>query len=226
MKPSPLLLLTLSTSIITFQYAFAQNHADAPTPFPMPDNRVADSYAIYSILMPVGETARKNWPHDLWLVRDTTQTFIPPNEPCRPAVTSQRPTDNSTNPHVAVTPSEDRRHDYEEILEDWDSHCHDRILLDRHAWHTTVPVLLLDEKAQSNFQAMRDSTVSGTVDPYQGAPALYGFSMVFFNKAHSVALVYATQWCGNLCAEGMWIALALEDGQWKRLKWSAVYSVS
>lgn len=226
MKPALLLLLTLSMSVITSQSAFAQNSADASAPIPMPDNRAADSYAIYSVLMPVGETAGKNWTRKLWLVRDTTQAFIPLNEPCKPTTAKQTPPDSPTNPHVAVTPSEDRRRDYEEILEDWDSHCHDRLLLDRDAWHTSVPVLLLNEQAQSDFQVRRNSDVSGVVDPYEGAPALYGFSMVLFNKAHNVAMVYATQWCGGWCGDGLWVALALEEGQWKRLRWDSVYSIS
>ncbi len=192
----------------------------------MPDNRAADSYAIYSMLMPVGETAGENWPHKRWLVRDTTQAFISPNEPCKPTTAKQNPTDSPTNPHVAVTPSEDRKHDYEEILEDWDSHCHDRLFLARDAWHTTVPVLLLNAEAQSDFQVRRNPDFSGGVDPFEGAPALYGFSMAFFNRAHSVALVYATQWCGGLCGEGFWVALALEEGHWKRLSWGSVYSIS
>jgi len=57
-------------------------------------------------------------------------------------------------------------------------------------------------------------------------PALYGFSEVYFNAHHTVALVYATHWCGALCGQGFWVALALEDGQWKPLRWSATTWIS
>lgn len=142
MKPSLILVLTLSIAVVSPHSAFAQKSVDPSAPMPMPANRVAESYAIYSMLMPVGETAGRDWPHKLWLVRDTTLEMTPPNEPCKSTTSKQRPADYPTNPHVAVTPSEDRRRDYEEILEDWDSHCQDRLLLDRDAWHTSVPVLL------------------------------------------------------------------------------------
>lgn len=85
---------------------------------------------------------------------------------------------------------------------------------------------LLNEEAQSDFQVRRDSNVGGAVDPYAGAPALYGFSAVFFNNSRNVALVYVTQWCGGLCGEAYWVALALEEGRWKKLKWGTVYSIS
>lgn len=37
----------------------------------------------------------------------------------------------------------------------------------------------------------------------------------------TVALVYATQWCGMLCGQGLWLAFALENGEWKPLNWNA-----
>jgi hypothetical protein len=131
------------------------------------------------------------------------------------------------NPHVAVRPSADHAQDFAEILEDWDSHCHDRVLLDRDGWHTSVPVLLLDSKAQGEYAKSRfQANVSGEPKPYEGAPSLYGFSLVYFNKAHTVALVYATHYCGTLCAEGFWVALAFENGSWKRLNWDSSRWVS
>ena len=39
----------------------------------MPGNSAADSYAMYSMLMPVGETVGKELLHKRWLVRDTAQ---------------------------------------------------------------------------------------------------------------------------------------------------------
>ncbi|HEX4066030.1 MAG TPA: hypothetical protein VHZ09_08385 [Acidobacteriaceae bacterium] len=53
-------------------------------PVAMPADVAADSYAIYSSLMPLGETANKSWPHEYWLVREATVTAVPPKKPCRP----------------------------------------------------------------------------------------------------------------------------------------------
>src|ERR1043165_3224743 len=104
-----------------------------PAAIAMPADRTADSYSIYSSLMPLGETADKGWPHDLWLVQDTTATVVAPHEPCNPGP----PPDHRAlgmNPHVAVHPTSNLQQDFVEILEDFALHCHDRLTLDRNAW--------------------------------------------------------------------------------------------
>ena len=162
---------------------------EGQTAIAMPEDRKAAAYLIYSMLMPLGETAGKNWPHKLWLVQDITVSVIPANEPCKIYVTSKddRPL-VAMNPHVAVKPSANQAQDFAEILEDWDRHCHDRILLDRDGWHTSVPVVLMDSKARADYWAarnkvIRDEADQREVDQYEGAPSLYGFSSVFFNKS-------------------------------------------
>jgi hypothetical protein len=67
---------------------------------------------------------------------------------------------------------------------------------------------------------------SDTTAKYRGAPALYGFSEVYFNANHTAALVYATDWCGNLCAHGFWVAFAFERGRWQRLNWNSTMWIS
>ncbi len=201
--------------------------AAKPTaPILMPVDRASDSYRIYSSLMPLGETAGKAWPHKLWLVQNTTVTVISPDEPCQVKPTSQPDAASllsmGMNPHVAVRPSDDRRQDFVEILKDWDGHCHDRILLDPNAWHTSVPVRLLNPAAQERYRASRTNAHrNSNTDNFSDAPALYGFSEVFFNSAHTVALVYATHYCGRLCGQGFWVALELQNGVWKPLPWDS-----
>ena len=124
------------------------------------------------------------------------------------------------NPHVVVKPSDDRKQDFVEILEDWDRHYHDRISLDPRAWHTTVPVKLLDSKAHGDLSRFSVANSVENIHLNEGAPSLYGFSLVFFNKTHTVALVYATHWCGVVCGEGYWVALTLQNGTWNQLDWN------
>lgn len=183
----------------------------------MPADRAEDSYRIYSSLMPLGETAGKNWPRELWLVRDITVTIVSSDLPCQPD--SKSVDASSMNPHVAIHPTDDHREDFDEILQDFDKHCHDPIRLDPNAWKLPVPVRLLNSKQQAEFGTTRGFPERNAEDNYKGAPALYGFSEVYFNAKHTVALVYATHYCGSLCGEGFWIALALEGGEWKRLRW-------
>jgi hypothetical protein len=206
-----------------------QNKTPAPAVIPMPSNRAVDSYIIYSSLIPLGETANKDWPHDLWLVKDATITVVPPDQPCRPkpkTVNAAR-FDSTMNPHIAVHPPDDRKPDFAEILEDFDAHCHDSVALSPSPtlWQTGAPVHLLTPAEQQAFRDVRN-TRAETPPKYKGAAALYSFSEVYFNARHTVALVYATHWCGGLCGQGMWIALALENGHWKQLHWNATFWIS
>jgi hypothetical protein len=122
------------------------------------------------------------------------------------------------NRYMRIHPPEDSRSDFAEILEDFDRHCHDRLSLDADAWKPPVPVHLLNTKEQDEFRKSRMER-SAAAQKYKGAAALYGFSEVYFNRNHTVAMVYATHWCGNLCGQGFWLAFALEKDEWKPLRW-------
>jgi len=130
----------------------------------------------------------------------------------------------SMNPHSAVRPLKVREEDFKEILQDFDTHCHERLSLSATAWRTTVPVHLLAPAEQIEFESTRWENADEAV--YKGAPALYGFSEVYFNDHHTVDLVYATQRCGGLCAEGFWFAFTLENGQWKQQHWPSIQMIS
>jgi hypothetical protein len=76
-------------------------------------------------------------------------------------------------------------------LTDFDSHCHERLSLSSDSWKAELPVHLLNQVEQDEFQASRNFS-SATADKYKGSPALYAFSQVFFNAHHTVATVYDT----------------------------------
>jgi hypothetical protein len=209
----------------------ASKAAALPSAIPMPQDRSADSYRIYSKLVPLGETAGEGWPHDLWLIRDTTEAPVPSDEPCAPTRGSacSESFASSMNPHAAVHPTADRSQDFAEILEDFDRHCHDRVMLEANNLTLSAPVRLLNREEQEEFVQSRNKRPaerSAEAAKFAGAPALYGFSEVYFNHAHTVALVYATHWCGGLCGQGMWLAFALSNGQWKALRWNATTWIS
>jgi hypothetical protein len=186
----------------------------------MPIDRTVDSYQIYSALLPFGETADKGRPHSLWAVKDATVTVVPPDEPCwqQPNSSPAARYSSTMNPHIAVHPPANRSLDFEEILADFDAHCHERVILIPGAFNTAAPVRILTPVEQDDFHASR--SISSPAGPkYGGSPALFGFTEVYFNRRHTVALVYATHWCGDLCGQGMWVAFGLEDGKWRDLHW-------
>ena len=202
----------------------AQVQQQGPEPTATPADRVSDSFQIYSALIPLGETAGPNWPHDLWLIADATITAVTLNSPCNP---EQDDSDRrhrahvSMNPHLAIHFPDEYLLDGREILADFDAHCHERWTLDGGTWAVNGPLRLLTQKEQAEFS----STRFGPPPPkeisakYKGAPALYSFSGVYFNHTHTVAIVYATHWCDGLCAEGFWVGFIYDGQQWVKQNW-------
>ena len=201
----------------------AQGGAMAPLPaVPMPQDRAGDSYSIYQELMPVGELGSKGWPRDLWLLSDTTVSIVPPNVGCLPDDYGR--SGGNMNPHTAVVPPSDAVQDFNEMLEDFDRTCHERVHLTPESFTMVVPLRLLTPSEQDEFVTTRYDPNAGPqgdllTAKYKGAPGLSSFSQVYFNAHHTVAMVYATGWCGGVCQQSYWQVLGVENGQWKRLGW-------
>jgi hypothetical protein len=80
-----------------------------------------------------------------------------------------------------------------------------------------------EEFRQTRSPELKDSPAAAR---YKGAAAIYGFSEVYFNAPHPVALVFAAHWCGGLCGQGFWVAFALQGGVWKPLQWRSSSRIS
>jgi hypothetical protein len=189
-------------------------------PVPMPQDRAADSYRIYTVLLPVGELANPGWSRDMWLLSDTTLSLVPPDENCL----TQYSDGINMNPHVAIEAPADRRQEFGELLDDFDRRCHERVQLTPESFNLVVPLKLLNQDEQDEFIRTRFDPNSGREGDmltarYRGAPGLSRFSEVYFNAHHTLAMVYANDWCGGLCAQSYWEVVGLEDGTWKRLNW-------
>jgi hypothetical protein len=195
----------------------------------MPQDRADDSYRIYTMLMPVGELGRPGWPRDLWLLSDTTLSLVAPDRNCMPQAANG--SEDPMNPHFAVHPPADRVPDFNELLEDFDKRCHERIMLAQDSFPNTMPLRLLTEDEQDEFVSTRWDQNAGEYGDqiaakYKGAPGISSFSQVYFNSHHTLAMVYATGWCGGLCVQSFWDVLEFKDGQWRRLPWSNTFVMS
>jgi hypothetical protein len=189
---------------------------------PMPADRADDSYRIYAQLLPVGELRNQGMPRDLYLLSDTTISLVPPEQGCMPAEINGSA--DAMNPHFAVHPAADRLQDFNELLEDFDRRCHERVLLTVGSFPNTLPVRLLTELEQDEFISTRWDQNAGEYGDqiaarYKGAPGLSSFSQVYFNAHHTLAMVYATDWCGGLCVQSFWEVFDFKDGAWTRLAW-------
>lgn len=177
----------------------------------MPRDRAEDSYAIYSQLLKSGPIEWRDASRKQWLIEDTTYA-IPLDDACHPA---SGPRPMAMNPHDVVKAPEDRQTEWNEVLADYDQHCHDVIQLDRENFRTDLPVRLLNSDDKQRFT----KNPIGPPAEFADGAGLHGFSEVFFNATHTLALVEEGMWCGGLCGNWTWVVMERRVGGWVMLPW-------
>lgn len=192
--------LLLSGVVLLACAALAQSD-----PAPIPASRAADSYAIYSLLMP-GQPLSSMSPSQTtrWAIADTTVNIDDMN----PAVP----------PNGQLNPPRDNRRAFEQALEDYESRKYERFRLDANQFHLSHPFSLLNDEQVGELRQARSSTTASLAlkSQYAGYPGITFFSAVYFNHDQTAALVFMNNWCANLCAAGQWIYLEKQGGQWVR----------
>lgn len=164
----------------------------------------ADISAIYSLLMPgvpfVGMSLSQA-PHFAIAAQtvniDDMNPAIPPDGQLQP------PSDNGTAFREATQDFYTRKYERMQIPA--------QLQLDR-------PFDLLDEADVAELRSALTGIDPGSQlkDKWAGYPGITYFSEVYFNTAHTAALVYMNNFCANLCANGQWIYLEKKGGQWVR----------
>jgi hypothetical protein len=187
-------------------------------PMPMPGDRAEDTYAIYSQLLKSGPIEWRDVKRAQWLIEDTTNA-MPLNVPCNPAPgTDVMP----MNPHNAVKAPEDRQEEWNEVLADYDQHCHDVIRLDRDSFRTELPIHLLNTDDKQSF--MKDP--KNPPAEFANGAGLHRFTEIFFNSNHTLALVEQGMWCGGLCGNWRWVVLERKENRWVMLPWVRMFAFS
>jgi hypothetical protein len=215
-------------SMFTFVFAtgVAQQMTPQAKPLPMPQERVTDSYDIYSQLLPGDEIEWGKVPRSFWLLEDTTKAE-PPNSPCA--------TGGMMNPHKAIQAPEVRKAEFAEILADFDAHCHDRYLLDASKFTVTTPVRLMDEEARKRYVSHVRGYMPApnnimqappTPDEFKGAAGMHSFTAVYFNDSHTLAMTEIGMYCGGLCGNWRWVVLERNDRRWQVLPWVTMSMMS
>lgn len=202
-----------------FAAGLAQQRKPSPPeskPEPMPQDRIADSYTIYSQLLPGNQIEWGNAPRSQWLVENTTKA-IPLDNPCASGI-----------PHQGISPPQERQAEFAELLADYDAHCHDRYQLDASKFRLRLPIRLLDEEARkhyvrgvSGFMPPSNNIMQAppTSDEFKGAAGMHSFTAVYFNRAHTLAMTEIGMYCGSLCGNWKWVVLEKKDGEWQVLPW-------
>jgi hypothetical protein len=161
-------------------------------PGPIPENRLADSYAIYSLLLP-GARFDAISPSQIkhWSLADTTVSIADMNPAIPPNGQLKAPPDNVKG--------------FNEAVQDFEARRYERFRLDSASFHSGQPPPLI---GQQQITDLRHAA--------QGNSGVAFFSAVYFNSNQTAALVYVNNWCANLCAVGQWVYFEKHSGQWVR----------
>ena len=191
-------------------------------PVPMPQDRAADSYAIYSRLLDDPVVEGKEWERSYWLVEETTTAGERPDKPCVPGAQSEM---IDVNPHRAIKAPENREADFEALLKDFDLRCHERLTLKASEFHTMLPVHIADDATKDRYM-----TGNRGEDPlkmeFKGTAGIHSFSEVYFNPERTLAMLYQGIYCGGLCGNWKWVVLERKEGKWMPLPWVTVVTYS
>lgn len=153
----------------------------------MPPDRAADSYSIYSMLMP-----------------GRTLASLPSAQGAPWAIAAVTVGEAERNPQIPpqgqLKPPADNVKGFGEAVGDYEANRYTRVRLERSAFH-------LDHA----FELVSPDTAKTA-----GYPGVTYFSEVYFDSKHRAALVFMYEWCANLCAAGTWVYLEKHGGQWER----------
>ena len=175
-----------------------------PAAISMPQDRAADSYAIYSLLMPGSPfDSMGSLQAQQWAIADTTISISDMN----PAVP----------PQGQLQPPDDHPKRFTEAARDFEARKYQRIQLTDH-FHLSQPYKLLNSSQVAELRQAKTAVDAGSdlQSKYAAYPGVTFFSQVYFSANHNAALVYMNNWCANLCAEGQWIYLEKQNGSWVR----------
>jgi hypothetical protein len=167
-------------------------------------DRAADSYAIYSLLMP-------GVPFD----------SMSPEQAPRLAIAATTVNINDMNPAIPpegqLQPPPNNEKAFREAVQDFQTRRYERVQLE-HQLKLDRPYTLLsaDDVAELRNSLAGIDPGSQLKDKWAGYPGITYFSEVYFNTSRTAALVYMNNFCANLCANGQWIYLEKQDNQWVR----------
>ena len=140
------------------------------TPQAIPAQRVADSYAIYSLLVPGApsdEIART--PANDWSIANTTVNITDMDPAVPPDGQLKAPPENTRA--------------FNEAVHDYNTRKYERFRLQATSFHPNPPLPLINEQQVNDIRQSRSVNTGITF-----------FSAVYFNNNQTAALVYVNDW--------------------------------
>lgn len=204
MRGTRIFRLAIAAFTLPAVYAIAQPAQQHTKPVSIKLDRAADSYAIYSLLMP-------GVPFD----------SMSPDQAPRLAIAATTVNIEDMNPAIPpegqLQPPPNNEKAFREAVQDFQTRRFERVQLS-HNLKIDRPYALLgaDDIAELRNSLAGIDPGSQLKDKWAGYPGITYFSEVYFNTTRTAALVYMNNFCANLCANGQWIYLEKHDNQWVR----------
>lgn len=171
----------------------------------IPKTRAADSYAIYSLLLP-GQPF----------------TSMPANDSTRWAIARETISFQQMNPRIEpqgeLQPPPGEEKPFQEAVEDFKLHQNEHYTL-QPKFHIDHAYELLSDTQVNELRAAKSAPDPGSTaqGQYANYPGVTFFSPVFFDSKQQAALVFMNNWCASLCSQGEWIYLEKHGNQWQRM---------
>lgn len=171
-----------------------------PEVSPIPPERRADAYAVYSAVL-----ARPDLAH-----ADTNTKYLVVN------VTGMA---QEGRPDSCIAPPAAYRGELAEIMDDYRTLRDKSFRLEREFSLAKPYELLTPVEGGSFMDPRRDPPGPELQQRFSGATDLITLGNVYFNRKHTLAAVKTWAWCGTLCGRGAWRVLEKTDGRWEDRNW-------
>lgn len=198
-----------------------------------------EAYDVYIAALRTNENGnRTNWPK-VMLIKDEISRVVADDKPCHTDVPDpgkmtfiQRMILRGSTRHspaIDIQPPTDKVEDFNQMLADYDERCHEALhLANGTNWLPEMNIHLLSAEEQkaaiTYFSRYKDRPSDS---PFAGATGIISLSNVYFNRTHTLAMLYYGRWCGNLCASWGWEVYEKKEGRWVPSKgWNIITTVS
>jgi hypothetical protein len=175
----------------------------------VPADRRVDTYAIYSTVLTHPSLSHVD-NNDKYLVVEFSG--VPMEEA----------------PQSCMAVPEKHRASFAELLADRSEHYQERFRLKR-ALKIRKPYDLISDDQANQFRDLRDRPDSRAdgVELFRGAVDLITLGNVYFDRRRTVAAVYTSWYCGNLCANLTWrVFIRDRKGSWDEQRWTTCDTIA